>query len=101
MVNARCSPNRILELHKKLEELGLSERVNVLDSIGFGGTLKVKMNQLSFEFRRWVVDVYDVESRSFIIGDDMRLKISGEDVHEVYGLPKGKREVDLSETTEK
>ncbi|CAN1312653.1 hypothetical protein LINPERPRIM_LOCUS28704, partial [Linum perenne] len=27
VVNARCSPNRILELHKKLVELGLSERV--------------------------------------------------------------------------
>ncbi|CAN1129953.1 hypothetical protein LINPERHAP2_LOCUS5544 [Linum perenne] len=30
----------------------------------------------------------------------MRIKISDEDVHEVYGLPKGKRVVDLSEKTE-
>ncbi|CAN1149503.1 hypothetical protein LINPERHAP2_LOCUS17059 [Linum perenne] len=74
---------------------------DVLDSIGFGGTIKVKMNGLPFEFRRWVVDVYDVQSRSFIIGEDMRLKISEEDVHEVYGLPKVKRVVDLSVKMEK
>ncbi|CAN1124813.1 hypothetical protein LINPERHAP2_LOCUS2561 [Linum perenne] len=59
------------------------------------------MNQLPFEFRRWVVDVYDAQSRTFIIGEDMRMKISKKDVHEVYELPKGKRVVDLFEKMEK
>ncbi|CAN1345736.1 hypothetical protein LINPERPRIM_LOCUS40507 [Linum perenne] len=59
-----------------------------LTSLGFGGTTKVSITQLPTELRRWVLDIYDVDMDTFKVGPEMTLKITEEDVHKVYELPR-------------
>ncbi|CAN1129554.1 hypothetical protein LINPERHAP2_LOCUS5288 [Linum perenne] len=88
----RCSPQRISNLKGKIS----TDKINQLKSYGFGGTLKVETTQIPFEFRRWLVDIYDVSSKTFILAPNMRLSLTEEDVQDVYGLPKGDKVIDLA-----
>ncbi|CAN1336624.1 hypothetical protein LINPERPRIM_LOCUS37226, partial [Linum perenne] len=88
----RCSPQRISQLQGKFS----ADKIARLKSYGFGDTLKVSMTQIPFEFRRWLVDIYDVPSKSFILAPDMSLSITEEDVQDVYGLPKGAEVINLA-----
>ncbi|CAN1126766.1 hypothetical protein LINPERHAP2_LOCUS3623 [Linum perenne] len=81
----RCSPQRISHLKGKIS----ADKIARLKSYGFGGTLKVSITQILFEFRRWLMDIYDVPIKTFILAPDMSLSITEEDVQDVYGLPKG------------
>ncbi|CAN1144733.1 hypothetical protein LINPERPRIM_LOCUS16781, partial [Linum perenne] len=90
----RCSPSRIYNLVTRTSD----EKIARLTSLGFGGTTKVSITQLPTELRRWVLDIYDVDTDTFKVGPEMTLKITEEDVHKVYELPRGAKEIELPKT---
>ncbi|CAN1159408.1 hypothetical protein LINPERPRIM_LOCUS20474, partial [Linum perenne] len=91
----RCSPSRIYNLVTRTSD----EKIARLTSLGFGGTTKVSITQLPTELRRWVMDIYDVDTDTFKVGPEMTLKITEEDVHKVYELPRGAKEIELDKTS--
>ncbi|CAN1755585.1 hypothetical protein LINPERHAP1_LOCUS5780, partial [Linum perenne] len=91
----RCSPIIIYNLIKKTSD----DKIARLTSLRFGGTTKVGITQLPTKLRRWVLDIYDVDTQAFKVGPEMTLTITEEDLYKVYELPRGAKEIELDKTT--
>lgn len=66
----------------------------LIKEIGFGGLLDMPMLQkLNLRFSSWIMSKVDVKSREIRINAHKVLKFWAEDLHKVFGLPCGHREV--------
>ncbi|CAN1806133.1 hypothetical protein LINPERHAP1_LOCUS24566 [Linum perenne] len=88
----KCSPNRIVEVMKGSPS---EPKLKALSELGFSGITSIKMTSVGIEFMHWIFEIYNAETKSFHIGPNQTLRLTEEDVEIVYGLPRGRREVEV------
>lgn len=66
----------------------------LVTEIGFGGMLKLPMLQkLNLKFSAWTMSKVCVERRAIVLSETKVLKFFAEDIHKVFGIPCGHRNV--------
>jgi len=66
----------------------------LVNEIGFGGILKLPMLQkLNLKFSAWIMRRVDVAGRAICISENKTLRFWEEDIHKVFGVPCGNRDV--------
>ncbi|XP_048554668.1 uncharacterized protein LOC125535641 [Triticum urartu] len=66
----------------------------LVTEIGFGGMLKLPMLQkLNLKFSAWTMSKVCVERRAIVLSETKILKFFAEDIHKVFGIPCGHRNV--------
>uniref|UniRef100_A0A453QHN2 Aminotransferase-like plant mobile domain-containing protein n=1 Tax=Aegilops tauschii subsp. strangulata TaxID=200361 RepID=A0A453QHN2_AEGTS len=66
----------------------------LVTEIGFGGMLKLPMLQkLNLKFSAWTMSKVCVERRAIVLSETKVLKFFAEDIHKVFGIPFGHRNV--------
>jgi hypothetical protein len=69
-------------------------KIWLVNEIGFGGILEVPLIQkLSLRFSAWTMNKVDIERRAICITDTKVLSFWAEDIHKVFGVPCGSRDV--------
>uniref|UniRef100_A0ACD5UEM7 Uncharacterized protein n=2 Tax=Avena sativa TaxID=4498 RepID=A0ACD5UEM7_AVESA len=66
----------------------------LINEIGFGGMLNLPMLQkLNLKFSAWIMGRVDVTARAICISETNTLRFWAEDIHKVFGIPCGNRDV--------
>lgn len=89
---SRCSVRLI---HEVVSKFDLKKR-DLVKSTGFEGILHFPcIKQINRKFGLWLMSSVDESSQTLVIGDNIRIKFSKEDVGKVIGIPcAGKRILD-------
>lgn len=87
---SRISVKRAVEVIESFDEF----KRWLVTEIGFGGMLKLPMIQkLNLKFSAWTMSKVCVKRRAIVLSDSKIIKFFAEDVHKVFGLPCGHRNV--------
>ncbi|CAN1345754.1 hypothetical protein LINPERPRIM_LOCUS40513 [Linum perenne] len=62
-------------------------------ALRFFGVTKIKLTRLPPKFIQWASDHYDIESRSILLGEGRKFRITADDVRRVYGIPEGDKPI--------
>ncbi|KAM0903673.1 hypothetical protein ACQ4PT_018515 [Festuca glaucescens] len=66
----------------------------LVEQIGFGGILKLpNLARLNLRFSKWVMSKIDTENRCFHIDSNKTIRFWVADVHKVFGVPCGNRDI--------
>jgi hypothetical protein len=87
---SRVSIKRVVEVIQGFTEY----KQWLVEEIGFGGVLKIPLIQkVSLKFSAWTMSKVDVVRQAICIRDDKVLKFWAEDIHKMFGVPCGNRDV--------
>ncbi|WCJ19557.1 hypothetical protein M5689_001842 [Euphorbia peplus] len=90
VLNQRISPRMFME--SVIPGMPESHKAAIRD-IGFGGFLYLDLDTHKSSFARELVMSFDPDRCSLILHKDQEIDVSKEDVHLVYGLPLGGKEI--------
>ncbi|KAJ0554627.1 hypothetical protein HanHA89_Chr08g0310171 [Helianthus annuus] len=68
------------------------EQVDDVKSMGFGSILDMNLNHILTRLGFWLVRNFDEEFNELNVGNH-QIKITSDSVHEVFGIPKGPKQV--------
>ncbi|CAL1384834.1 unnamed protein product [Linum trigynum] len=86
----KCSPNSIIEV---VSDGVSNERRAILKKLGLGVVFELQMRRFDKPLLNWLVNKFNADKMSIIMDDGTALPFTVDDVHRVYGLPRGKRTV--------
>ncbi|KAG9145010.1 hypothetical protein Leryth_023187 [Lithospermum erythrorhizon] len=86
----------------KMDEVLYKKKEQMMSMTGFGGILKIsKWTSIRTNFVKWVTDNWETDTGPQIrLSPSKVLKITQDDVHRVYHLPRGDKRVDISQCTD-
>ena len=89
--NSRVSPGQIYRLVQSFSQ----RKRELVEAIGFGGMLNVpNLTKLNLKLSLWLLNQVDIESQAIVVGDNHMIRFFDADVHKVFGIPCGPREID-------
>ncbi|GAA0187008.1 hypothetical protein LIER_34296 [Lithospermum erythrorhizon] len=99
-IRMKCKPGKVYRMVEKTKEASgtWGSREAMINRFGFGGVVKIsKWSGISTEFVKWVVENFEREKVPHIrLSKTKVLKLTEEDVHRVYKLPRDHRRVHLT-----
>ncbi|CAN1268746.1 hypothetical protein LINPERPRIM_LOCUS13306 [Linum perenne] len=86
---SRSSVHRIVNMVEDVSK----DFTHYVHAMGFFGVTKIKLTRLPPKFIQWASDHYDIESRSILLAEGRKFRITVDDVRRVYGIPEGDKPV--------
>ena len=93
---ASPAPTSRISVRKAVEVIQTFDEYKrwLITEIGFGGMLKLPLLQkLNLKFSAWTMSKVCVEPRAIVLSETKILKFFAEDIHKVFGIPCGNRDV--------
>jgi hypothetical protein len=87
---SRLSVSRITSIISTFDEY----KKFLVNEIGFGGLLSLPpFTRFNLKFSKWIMSKVDSASRSIYLDDSRKISFWDSDVHKVFGIPYGPRDI--------
>ena len=86
----RCQPNSYMDTVRRFSK----KQIDDVRDMGFGAILDININYISTRLAYWLARNFDEKFDKLNVGKH-QIKITSDTVYEVFGIPKGPKQVEI------